>query len=171
MEGSVAAPTAGFHFSPDLLNRLAGRGVQLEFLTLHVGPGTFRPVKAGDAEEHRLHAEWFTVPEATAERLAAVRREGRRLIAVGTTAVRALESGATADGCIRPIAGDTRLFIYPGHRFKVVDGMITNFHLPRSTLLMLVCAFAGRESVLSAYRDAVAAKYRFYSFGDGMLIV
>jgi S-adenosylmethionine:tRNA ribosyltransferase-isomerase len=171
VEGSVAAPTAGFHFTPRLLDALRERGVQLEWVTLHVGPGTFQPVKAEEVAAHRLHAEWATVPPEVAARLTAARREGRRRIAVGTTAARTLESAAAEDGAIRPFAGDTDLFIAPGYRFRAIDGLLTNFHLPRSTLLMLVSAFAGRERVLAAYAEAVRLEYRFYSFGDAMLIL
>ncbi|MBI2941053.1 MAG: tRNA preQ1(34) S-adenosylmethionine ribosyltransferase-isomerase QueA [Chloroflexi bacterium] len=185
-EGSVAAPTAGLHFTPALLDALRTRGVGLEFVTLHVGPGTFAPVKVEDVREHRMHPEWYALPEAVAERLNAARREGRRIVAVGTTVVRTLEAAAggglstdsgsglngsgTEVGGVRAGEGETRLFIVPGYRFRVVDALLTNFHLPRSTLLMLVCAFAGRERVLAAYAEAVRERYRFYSFGDAMLV-
>ena len=164
--GSAAAPTAGLHFTPELLFRLRERGVDLVHVTLHVGLDTFRPVEVEDLREHRIHAEWCQLGAATAERIAASRRRGGRVVAVGTTAVRVLE---TSRG--EPYEGDTRLFIYPGHRFQVVDALITNFHLPRSSLLMLVSAFAGRELVRRAYAVAVEQRYRFFSFGDAMLIV
>ncbi len=169
-EGSIAAPTAGLHFSESLLDRLGERGVELAFLTLHVGIGTFRPVKVDDASQHRMHAEWYRLEPSVAVQINRARREGRRVVAVGTTVVRTLESIADADGRVRASEGETSLFIVPGFTFRVVDALITNFHLPRSTLLMLVSAFAGRERILAAYREAVAAGYRFYSFGDAMLI-
>lgn len=170
VEGSVAAPTAGFHFTPEMLARLRQRGYQLEFVTLHVGLGTFQPVKAEEVSAHRMHAEYCHVEPEVARRLGEARRERRRLVAVGTTSVRTLETAADAEGLVQPFLGETRLFIYPGYRFKAVDAMVTNFHLPRSTLLMLVCAFAGLEPVLRAYAEAVRQRYRFYSFGDAMLI-
>ncbi|HOX43273.1 MAG TPA: tRNA preQ1(34) S-adenosylmethionine ribosyltransferase-isomerase QueA [Myxococcota bacterium] len=164
--GAVAAPTAGLHFDPPLLAALEAAGVQRAALTLHVGPGTFLPVRVAELERHRMHAERYRVPSETVEAVARARREGRRVVAVGTTVVRALESAwGLAAG-----EGLTALFIRPGHRFQAVDAMITNFHLPRSTLLVLVSAFAGRERVLAAYREAVAQGYRFYSYGDAMLI-
>lgn len=168
--GSAAAPTAGLHFAPQLLQRIRDLGVRVASLTLHIGLGTFRPVRTEHVEQHRLHAEPFRVPSEVAEAVAAARREGRRVFACGTTVCRALEAAAGPDGTVRPGEGWTDLFIYPGYRFKVVDALITNFHLPRSTLLMLVCAFAGRERVLAAYREAVRLRYRFYSFGDAMLV-
>jgi S-adenosylmethionine:tRNA ribosyltransferase-isomerase len=171
VEGSAAAPTAGLHFTPELLEAVRARGVGTAFLTLHVGLGTFRPVTAERPEEHRLHAEWFRLPPETAEAVARHRRAGGRVVAVGTTVTRVLETQATDDGCVRPGEGWTDLYILPGFRFRVVDGLLTNFHLPRSTLLMLVAAFAGRERVLAAYREAVAQRYRFYSFGDAMLVL
>jgi S-adenosylmethionine:tRNA ribosyltransferase-isomerase len=165
-EGSIAAPTAGLHFTPALLERLGKQGVERCAITLHVGPGTFVPVRTDEVEAHRMEAERYAVPEATAAALAHARAEGRRVIAVGTTVVRTLEaSGGTAG------EGRTALFITPGHAFRVVQGLLTNFHLPRSTLLMLVSAFAGRDRVLEAYRQAVEERYRFYSFGDAMLVV
>jgi S-adenosylmethionine:tRNA ribosyltransferase-isomerase len=169
-EGSVAAPTAGLHFTADLLHRLAESGIATTYLTLHVGPGTFRPIKVDDVSRHQMHAEWYRLSPEAAEQINRARDEGRRIVAVGTTVVRTLESLADDTGRVRPAAGDTDLFIVPGHRFRAIDAMITNFHLPRSTLLMLVSAFAGRELVLAAYRQAVAEGYRFYSFGDAMLI-
>ena len=169
-EGAVAAPTAGLHFTPALLQKLQGRGVETTMITLHVGPGTFQPVRAMNITEHRMHPERFTIPVETAERINRARCEGRRIIAVGTTSVRTLETSAQADGIVGAGEGTSKLFIYPGYRYLVVDGMITNFHLPKSTLLMLVAAFAGRENVLAAYRTAVERGYRFYSYGDAMLI-
>ena len=170
--GSIAAPTAGLHFTPELLEDLARAGIERVALTLHVGYGTFKPVRADRVEEHRVDAEHFAVSDVTAEALTRARREGRRIIAVGTTTTRALESLAVSDGrTVMPGTGETDVFIAPGHRFRLVDGLITNFHLPRSSLLMLVAAFAGREPVLAAYREAVARGYRFYSYGDAMLIV
>ncbi|MGB5234927.1 MAG: tRNA preQ1(34) S-adenosylmethionine ribosyltransferase-isomerase QueA, partial [Candidatus Macondimonas sp.] len=169
--GAVAAPTAGLHFDQALLEQLVAKGVTLGTLTLHVGAGTFQPVRAEQLAEHRLHAERVEVSATLCEQIAAARARGGRVVAVGTTVVRALETAAQ-DGELRPYAGETRLFIHPGRafRFRVVDALITNFHLPRSTLLMLVCAFAGRERVLAAYDHAVAAGYRFYSYGDAMWI-
>jgi len=167
--GAVAAPTAGLHFDEALFQRLDARGVERAFLTLHVGAGTFQPVRVDEVEEHAMHPEWLEVNAQLVARIEAVRAAGGRVVAVGTTSVRALETAA-ADGGLKPFAGDSRLFIYPGYRFRVVDAMITNFHLPRSTLLMLVSAFAGRERILAAYRHAVEARYRFFSYGDAMLI-
>lgn len=169
-EGAVAAPTAGLHFTSDLIETLTRQGVIVAPITLHVGPGTFRPIRVEEVARHRMEPERYIVPEQTALAVKAARREGRRVIAVGTTTVRALEHAA-ATGEIRAGAGIADLFIYPGYRFKSVDALITNFHLPRSTLLMLVSAFAGRETVLAAYREAIAGRYRFYSYGDAMLIV
>ena len=170
-EGSAAAPTAGLHFTPRLLQRLSQRGAEQVYLTLHVGVGTFRPVRSRTVQEHRMHAEHYTIPPATAEAVNRARRQGGRVWAVGTTVVRALESAAGPDGRVAPGSGWTELFIYPGYVFRATDVLVTNFHLPRSTLLMLVCAFGGTERVLSAYREAVAQRYRFYSFGDAMLIL
>jgi S-adenosylmethionine:tRNA ribosyltransferase-isomerase len=168
--GSVAAPTAGLHFTPELLARLATRGIEHATVTLHVGPGTFLPVRASRLEDHRMHAERYEVPEATSLAYAAARRRGGRVVAVGTTAVRTLES-AVLSGGLRPGPGRTEIFIRPGHEFRAVDGLVTNFHLPRSTLLALVCAFGGIDRVLDAYREAVAARYRFFSYGDAMAIL
>jgi S-adenosylmethionine:tRNA ribosyltransferase-isomerase len=167
--GAVAAPTAGLHFDPELLEACTQAGVASSNVTLHVGAGTFQPVRVDDLARHRMHAEHVVVPAATCEAVAACRARGGRVVAVGTTAVRALESAA-AGGTLAPFAGDTRLFITPGFRFRVVDALVTNFHLPESTLLMLVCAFAGRVRVLEAYRHAVSARYRFFSYGDAMLV-
>ncbi len=169
--GAVAAPTAGLHFSGQLLDELGTAGVQIVRLTLHVGLGTFQPVRARQIEQHRMHSEWFDLPAATADAINAARRAGRRIVAVGTTSVRVLESCFDpANGCVAARSGWTDIFIFPGHQFGAVDAMLTNFHLPRSSLLMLVAAFVGRERLLHAYRQAVAAGYRFYSFGDAMLI-
>ncbi|MEX1337639.1 tRNA preQ1(34) S-adenosylmethionine ribosyltransferase-isomerase QueA [Hydrogenibacillus schlegelii] len=169
--GSVAAPTAGLHFTPELIDRLRAAGIETVFVTLHVGLGTFRPVTAASVEAHRMHSEFFRVSPEAAEALNRFRNEGRRIIAVGTTAVRALESAADEGGRLRAREGWTDLFIVPGYRFRAVDGLITNFHLPRSTLLMLVAAFAGRAFILEAYQEAIRKRYRFYSFGDAMLIL
>jgi S-adenosylmethionine:tRNA ribosyltransferase-isomerase len=168
--GSVAAPTAGFHFTPELIGSLRSKGVQFEFVTLHVGIGTFRPVKAATIEEHEMHAEFVAIDQGAAERINAAKREGRRIIAVGTTTVRALEGFARHSGVLEAGSHDVNLFITPGFDFKVVDGLITNFHLPKSTLIVLVSAFAGRENVLRAYEEAVRLGYRFFSFGDAMFI-
>jgi S-adenosylmethionine:tRNA ribosyltransferase-isomerase len=165
--GAVAAPTAGLHFDPPLLDALARRGVASTFVTLHVGAGTFQPVRVDDLAEHRMHAEWVEVNAATCAAVAATKAAGGHVIAIGTTSVRALETAA-AGGELAPYTGDTRLFITPGYRFHVVDALLTNFHLPQSTLLMLVAAFAGYEAVMAAYRHAVAARYRFFSYGDAM---
>ncbi len=168
--GAVAAPTAGLHFTPAILDSLERRGVRRASLTLHVGPGAFRPVRTENPEAHAMDAERFEIPEATAEAVAAARREGRRVAAVGTTVVRALETAASTDGLVAAGAGRTDLYIRPGYEFRVVDRLITNFHLPRSTLLMLVCAFAGRRRTLDAYRQAIGSGFRFYSYGDAMLL-
>ncbi|MBY6203987.1 tRNA preQ1(34) S-adenosylmethionine ribosyltransferase-isomerase QueA [Halomonas denitrificans] len=168
--GAVAAPTAGLHFDEALLAALDARGIGRAFCTLHVGAGTFQPVRVERVEDHRMHPEWLDVSQDLVDRIVATRAAGGRVIAVGTTAVRSLETAAS-DGELKPFTGDSRLFIYPGYRFRAVDGMITNFHLPGSTLVMLVSAFAGRESVLRAYAHAVEARYRFFSYGDAMLIV
>jgi len=169
--GSVAAPTAGLHFTPELLDRLRGRGVERAEIVLHVGPGTFRPVAVADVREHRVDPERFTIPPETAAALDRARAEGRRVVAVGTTATRALESALAAPGRLRPGDGETDLVIVPGFRFRATDALVTNFHLPRSSLLLLVSAFAGRERVLAAYSEAVRERYRFYSYGDAMLVV
>jgi S-adenosylmethionine:tRNA ribosyltransferase-isomerase len=169
-EGAVAAPTAGLHFTQALLETLVERGIGWATLTLHVGPGTFLPVKTADPRDHKMHAEWGVISAETAERIATARRQGGRIIAVGTTSLRLLETAAAQDGEIRPFAGETRLFIMPGYRFRAIDMLLTNFHLPRSTLLMLVAALAGLERIQAAYAHAVAAGYRFYSYGDACLI-
>ena len=168
--GAVAAPTAGLHFDEAMLAQLAGQGVETAQVTLHVGAGTFRPVRAENVAEHTMHREWMQIPQATVSAVQAARARGGRVIAVGTTVVRTLESAAGAGGQVRAGTGETDLFLTPGARFRVVDGLLTNFHLPGSTLLMLVCAFAGHERVLRAYRHAVAERYRFFSYGDAMLL-
>jgi S-adenosylmethionine:tRNA ribosyltransferase-isomerase len=170
-DGAVAAPTAALHFTPRLVQALEAQGVRSEMLTLHVGAGTFLPVKAEDTAQHKMHAEWGCIDADTAERLNAVRASGGRLIAVGTTSLRLLESAADEAGIIRPFEGDTAIFITPGYRFKAVDGLVTNFHLPKSTLFMLVSALMGLEVMQGAYAHAVAENYRFYSYGDASLLL
>ena len=167
--GAVAAPTAGLHFDEATLTALQGRGVTITSLTLHVAAGTFQPVRVGNIEEHHMHAEWYHVPQATVDAIGDARRQGGRVIAVGTTALRALETAAAA-GQLNAGYGETRLFIVPGYRFSVVERLLTNFHLPKSTLLMLVSAFGGMDNIRIAYRHAVARRYRFFSYGDAMLI-
>jgi S-adenosylmethionine:tRNA ribosyltransferase-isomerase len=169
--GAVAAPTAGLHFTEDLVARLARRGVETATVTLHVGAGTFQPVATERIEEHRMHAEAFRVGAATADALARTRARGGRVVAVGTTSARALESACDDSGTVRPASGETRLFVKPGYRFRAFDALLTNFHLPRSTLLMLVSALAGRERILALYEEAIAIGYRFYSYGDAMLLL
>lgn len=168
--GAVAAPTAGLHFTPEVLERVAARGVEIARLTLHTGEATFLPIRAERVEDHRLHPERFEIPEQTAAAVARSRDRGGRVVAVGTTVVRALEAEALPGRKVRAARGRSDLFLYPGHEFRVVDALVTNFHLPRSTLLMLVAAFAGRDNVLAAYRQAVESGYRFFSYGDAMLI-
>ncbi|QNA84997.1 tRNA preQ1(34) S-adenosylmethionine ribosyltransferase-isomerase QueA [Sphingomonas sp. So64.6b] len=170
-KGAVAAPTAALHFTPALMATLAGAGVEQAILTLHVGAGTFLPVKVDDTTEHQMHAEWGRIDAATADRLNAVRAAGGRVIAVGTTSLRLIESASGEDGMIRPFEGDTAIFITPGYRFRGVDGLMTNFHLPRSTLFMLVSALMGRERMQAAYAHAIASGYRFYSYGDASLLL
>ena len=170
-KGAVAAPTAALHFTPGLLEALDARAIGRETLTLHVGAGTFLPVKAEDTTAHKMHAEWGRIDAATADRLNAVRASGGRLIAVGTTSLRLLESAADEDGTIRPFEGDTAIFITPGYRFRAIDGLITNFHLPRSTLFMLVSALMGLDVIKSAYKHAIDTGYRFYSYGDASLLL
>lgn len=165
-EGSAAAPTAGLHFTQDLLEEIRMKGVRTAFVTLHVGLGTFRPVKVDDVTAHHMHTEWYNVSEEAAGLINRTHEEGHRVICVGTTACRTVESAADQDGIVRAGADDTSIFIYPGYRFRVMDALITNFHLPESTLVMLVSAFAGRENVLGAYKKAIEEKYRFFSFGD-----
>lgn len=168
--GSAAAPTAGLHFTPELLEKIKARGVKIGYVTLHVGLGTFRPVKEETIEDHPMHSEFCTVPPETAELINRTRAGGGRVICVGTTSCRTLESWAGEDGHMEPKSGWTNIYLYPGCRFKVMDGLVTNFHLPESTLIMLVSAFAGREATLAAYREAVEKRYRFFSFGDAMFI-
>jgi S-adenosylmethionine:tRNA ribosyltransferase-isomerase len=169
-DGSVAAPTAGLHFTPELLGRLEAMGVGLERVTLHVGAGTFLPVKVDDVADHRMHAEWGEIDAATADRLNAARAAGGRIVCVGTTSLRLLESAAGEDGVIRPFMDETAIFITPGYRFRAADALMTNFHLPKSTLFMLVSAFAGLEVMRAAYAHAIADGYRFYSYGDSSLL-
>jgi S-adenosylmethionine:tRNA ribosyltransferase-isomerase len=168
--GSAAAPTAGLHFTPDLLERLAARGVALHKVTLHVGPGTFLPVKTDDTSGHKMHSEFAILTAEVADALNAARAKGGRIVAVGSTALRTLESAAAEDGMLEPFAGETSIFITPGYRFKAVDLMLTNFHLPRSTLFMLVSAFSGLDTMQRAYRHAIDSGYRFYSYGDACLL-
>lgn len=168
--GAVAAPTAGLHFDPALLNELDALGIERAEVTLHVGAGTFQPVRSEYIEDHKMHAEYLQVSQSVCEAVERTRQRGGRVIAVGTTAVRSLETAA-AGGELKPFAGDSRIFIYPGYSFRVIDGLVTNFHLPESTLLMLVSALAGREAVLAAYRHAVSERYRFFSYGDAMLVL
>jgi S-adenosylmethionine:tRNA ribosyltransferase-isomerase len=168
--GAVAAPTAGLHFDEAMLGALRERGVELAYLTLHVGAGTFQPVASEDLSAHRMHSEWFRIPEATARAIAATRERGGRVLAIGTTSLRALESSANDDGTVKSGAAETELFVTPGFRFRVVDRLLTNFHLPRSTLLMLVSAFAGYATIRAAYAYAMRERYRFFSYGDAMLL-
>ncbi len=169
-EGSAAAPTAGLHFTKELLQQIQDMGVTIAHVTLHVGLGTFRPVKVDQVQDHHMHSEFYMVDEAEAEKINAAKAQGKRVIAVGTTSCRTLESAADAEGILKAGSGWTDIFIYPGYRFRVIDALITNFHLPQSTLVMLVSALAGREHILAAYKEAVKEKYRFFSFGDAMLI-
>ncbi|WP_448658696.1 tRNA preQ1(34) S-adenosylmethionine ribosyltransferase-isomerase QueA [Sphingomonas sp. CJ99] len=169
--GAVAAPTASLHFTPDLMAAIASAGIETATLTLHVGAGTFLPVKADDTEDHRMHAEWGRIDAETADRLNRVRASGGRIIAVGTTSLRLIESAAGEDGVIRPFEGDTAIFITPGYRFRGIDGLMTNFHLPRSTLFMLVSALMGLDRMQAAYAHAIASEYRFYSYGDASLLL
>ena len=169
-EGSAAAPTAGLHFTKELLKEIEEKGVRLAYVTLHVGLGTFRPVKVEDVTDHHMHSEFYSVDETAAQAINQTRKEGGRIISVGTTSTRTLESVADVDGHIEPKSGWTDIFIYPGYEFKVIDALITNFHLPESTLLMLVSALAGKEHILAAYEEAVRERYRFFSFGDAMFI-
>lgn len=168
--GSAAAPTAGLHFTPELLESLRAKGVKLAFVTLHVGLGTFRPVKEGEITDHVMHSEYYIMDEETAEQINSTRQNGGKIWAVGTTACRTLETIADENGTVRPQSGWTDIFIYPGYRFKAVDHLVTNFHLPESTLMMLISAFATREMIMEAYRQAIEEEYRFFSFGDSMLI-
>ncbi len=168
--GAIAAPTAGLHFTEDLFKKLTSKGVTIVYITLHVGYGTFLPVRVNDIREHKMHSEYFNISETASSTLNRAKEKGNRIIAVGTTSVRTLEYVAGKNGKITPGYGNCDLFIYPGYKFKMIDGMITNFHLPESTLLMLVSAFAGYENIMNAYKEAVENKYRFFSYGDGMLI-
>lgn len=170
-EGSAAAPTAGLHFTPELLQKIEEKGVDIARITLHVGLGTFRPVKAEEITDHHMHSEFYQINEEAAGKINRARSGNGRVICVGTTSCRTVESAADENGHIRAGSGWTEIFIYPGYRFKVLDGLITNFHLPESTLIMLVCALAGREQVMKAYEEAVEERYRFFSFGDAMLVV
>jgi len=169
-EGSIAAPTAGLHFTPSLLRSLKGKRVRTTTITLHIGIGTFAPVKVRDIEDHKMEAEWIEISEETAKEIEETKIRGGKIIAVGTTTTRALESFSNGDGRVKPGKGMTSLFIYPPYHFRVIDGLITNFHLPKSTLIMLVSAFAGKELIMKAYQEAIDRKYRFYSYGDAMLI-
>lgn len=169
-DGSAAAPTAGLHFTEELLKQIEEKGVKLAYVTLHVGLGTFRPVKADNILEHHMHSEYYQITDQAAKTINETKKSGHRVICVGTTSCRTIESAADADGVLRECCGDTEIFIYPGYQFKVLDGLITNFHLPESTLVMLVSALAGRENVLSAYQRAIEEGYRFFSFGDAMFI-
>lgn len=171
INGSAAAPTAGLHFTQELLDKLAAKGVKEAYITLHVGLGTFRPVKEDDLRDHKMHVEHIRVTKEAADTINSARAAGGRIISVGTTSCRTLESCADENGILHPFEGETGIFIYPGYKFRMIDGLITNFHLPESTLLMLVSAFAGYEHVMNAYKQAVEEKYRFFSFGDAMLIV
>ena len=169
--GSAAAPTAGLHFTPDLLKKIEELGVKVAYVTLHVGIGTFRPVKAENIEDHEMHCEHYFISEETAAIINDTKKSGGRIIAVGTTSCRTLESASATDGTIEACNNSTSIFIYPGYTFKCIDGLITNFHLPESTLIMLVSALAGRENVLNAYKTAIENKYRFFSFGDAMILI
>ncbi len=169
-EGSAAAPTAGLHFTEELLTKIQEKGVQIANVTLHVGIGTFRPVKVEKIEEHDMHSEHFYIKQEDVEKINIAKKNGKRVIAIGTTSCRVLESIADEEGLVKPYEGDTQIFIYPGYKFKCIDGLITNFHLPESTLLMLVSALAGKEYIMKAYNEAVKEKYRFFSFGDAMFI-
>lgn len=171
IEGSAAAPTAGLHFTEELLEKIKEKGANIAFVTLHVGLGTFRPVSVDNVENHVMHSEYYEIDEKTADLINETKRNGKRVIAVGTTSVRTLETCAKDDGTVEPKSGETKIFIYPGYKFKAVDALITNFHLPESTLLMLVSALYEKDSILSAYKEAVEKEYRFFSFGDAMIIV
>lgn len=169
--GSAAAPTAGLHFTKELLKNIEEKNISIAFITLHVGLGTFRPVTVENIEKHKMHAEYYEISQEAAALINSTKQSGGRIIAVGTTSTRTLETVADADGKIRPCKGLSDIFIYPGYKFKAIDGIITNFHLPKSTLIMLVCAFAGKDKVFKAYKEAVNKKYRFFSFGDAMLVI
>ena len=169
-DGSAAAPTAGLHFTEELLKKISEKGVDMAFVTLHVGLGTFRPVKVTNVKEHHMHTEWYQVTEEAAEKINRAKETGHRVICVGTTSCRTIESAADENGRLSACSGDTSIFIYPGYKFKVLDCLITNFHLPESTLVMLVAALAGRENILAAYEEAIKERYRFFSFGDACFI-
>ena len=169
--GSAAAPTAGLHFTPELLKKIEEKGIKIANVTLHVGIGTFRPVKEENVENHQMHSEHFYIKQEDVEKINETKKAGKRVIAVGTTSCRVLETIADENGMVKVAEGDTKIFIYPGYKFKCLDGLITNFHLPQSTLLMLVSALAGKDYIMEAYKEAVKEKYRFFSFGDAMLIV
>ncbi len=171
ISGSCAAPTAGLHFTEAVLDEIRRKGVRIAAVTLHVGPGTFQPMREEKISDHRMHREWFQIPPETAQAVSATRQIGGRVIAVGTTVVRTLESASQGDGTVQPGTGETDLFITPGYRFKVIDGLVTNFHLPKSTLLVLVSAFAGIEAIRALYQEAIRERYRFYSYGDATLIL
>ena len=170
-DGSAAAPTAGLHFTKELLNKIEEKGIKIASITLHVGLGTFRPVKVDDVNNHHMHTEWYEVNAEAADIINETKRNGGRVICVGTTSCRTIESVADENGYMKAKTGETDIFIYPGYKFKVMDGLITNFHLPESTLVMLVSAFAGKENVLAAYETAVKERYRFFSFGDAMILI
>ena len=169
-EGSAAAPTAGLHFTPELLEQIEKKGIDIARITLHVGLGTFRPVKADEIQDHHMHSEYYEISEEAAQKVNATKERGGRVICVGTTSCRTVESAADENGRLKACSGWTEIFIYPGYKFKILDGLITNFHLPESTLVMLVSALAGREHILAAYEEAVKERYRFFSFGDAMFI-
>jgi S-adenosylmethionine:tRNA ribosyltransferase-isomerase len=169
--GSAAAPTAGLHFTPELLQQIQDMGVKLAYVTLHVGLGTFRPVKVDDVEQHDMHSEYCMIPQETADIINETKKNGGRVVCIGTTSCRTIESFANEDGTIQAQSGWTNIFIYPGYRFKCLDALVTNFHLPESTLVMLVSALAGKEHIMAAYAEAVKKRYRFFSFGDAMLLI
>lgn len=171
INGSAAAPTAGLHFTPELLDELRNKGVDIAEVTLHVGLGTFRPVKVENIQEHHMHKEYYSIGSEACDLINRAKERGKRVIAVGTTSVRVLETTSSPDGRVSPADGETDIFIYPGYKFKIVDALITNFHLPESTLIMLVSAFAGKDRIMNAYKEAIAREYRFFSFGDAMLIL
>ena len=170
-EGSAAAPTAGLHFTPELLKKIEEKGIKIANVTLHVGIGTFRPVKEENVEEHQMHTEHFYIKQEDVDKINETKKAGKRVIAVGTTSCRVLETIADENGMVKETEGDTGIYIYPGYKFKCLDGLITNFHLPQSTLLMLVSALAGKDYIMKAYKEAVKEKYRFFSFGDAMFII
>lgn len=169
--GSAAAPTAGLHFTKELLQAIKEKGINIAHVTLHVGLGTFRPVKVEDVTQHHMHSEYYIIEEDQAEIINQAKRNGKRVVCVGTTSCRTLESAADSNGMLKACSGNTDIFIYPGYKFKIMDALITNFHLPESTLIMLVSAFAGKENIMKAYNEAVKERYRFFSFGDAMIII